>query len=156
MSSYMAIFTLYCLTCFSFWNIIFIIFDRNRRIFRSLPILLKYQRRSRFQQCRIVIVFGKKNIKVKVVEPSSDRFRPFSALVTHAANHFAFSMNCGEPWAFPWLQARGYFCFPPQRKKNNNTRSHFYSRARTWSLMRLWTDYGPELHPILIVCRCWR
>ena len=152
MSSYMAIFTLYCLTCFSFWNIVFIIFDRNRRIFRSLPILPKYQRRSRFQQCRIVIVFGKKNIKVKVVEPSSDCFRPFSALVTHAANHFAFSMNCGEPWAFPWLQARGYFCFPPQRKKITIREAIFI----VGHVRGLSCDYGPELHPILIVCRCWR
>ena len=67
---------------FRFWNIVFIIFNRNRMFFDrivSFPILPKYQRRSRFRQFRIVIVFGKKILKWKwwsLLPIVSYRFQP--------------------------------------------------------------------------------
>ena len=59
-------------------------FNRYRcildRIF-SFSKLPEYRRRFHFRKYRTAFVFDEKNVKVKVVESFTDRFRPFSSLL---------------------------------------------------------------------------
>jgi hypothetical protein len=68
----------------SFLNIVLMVFDRFRCVFDPLVIvfvIVKYRRRFRYRQISYCYRFRKNNMKVKVVELSSDRFRPFSSLL---------------------------------------------------------------------------
>jgi hypothetical protein len=80
----MALFMFYSSACLSFFNIVSwisiiidIFFDR----LLSFSKLLEYRCRIHFRQYRIDFVFEKKNMKMKVIWPPIDRFRPFSSLV---------------------------------------------------------------------------
>jgi hypothetical protein len=69
----------------SFLNIVLMVFDRFRCVFDPLVIvfvIIKYCHRFRYRQISYCYRFRKNNMKVKVVELSSDRFRPFSSLAT--------------------------------------------------------------------------
>ena len=62
-------------------------FDRYRCVLdRIFPFskLPEYRRRFRFRKYRTAFVSDEKNVKVKMVESFTDRFRPFSSLVRPA------------------------------------------------------------------------
>jgi hypothetical protein len=74
-------------------------FDRYRcildRIF-SFSKLPKYRCRFRFRKYRTAFVSDKKNVKVKMMESFTDRFRPFSSLGKIKQHCFPFQIRPKE------------------------------------------------------------